>query len=180
MNIRLAHKSDVASLVALYAPYVENTAITFEYQIPSAEEFTDRIEKTLKKYPYLVAEENGEIFGYAYASTYYGQEAYNWAVELSVYVADENRGRGIGKQLYDKLEEILEQQGFVHFLACIALPNDASISFHKKRGYQQVEHFPKIGYKFDCWHDTVWLQKSLDKPARPIKLFKDMNVESEW
>ncbi len=78
------------------------------------------------------------------------------------------------------MEEILEQQGFVHFLACIALPNDASISFHKKRGYQQVEHFPKIGYKFDCWHDTVWLQKSLDKTARPIKLFKDMNVESEW
>lgn len=87
---------------------------------------------------------------------------------------------GIGKQIYDKLEEILEQQGFVQFLACIALPNDASISFHKKRGYQQVAHFPKIGYKFGCWHDIVWLQKSLDKPARQIKLFKDMNVESEW
>lgn len=94
MNIRLAHKSDVASLVALYAPYVENTAITFECQIPSAEEFTDRIEKTLKKYPYLVAEENGEIFGYAYVSTYDDREAYNWAAELSVYVANESRGRG--------------------------------------------------------------------------------------
>lgn len=94
MNIRLAHKSDVASLVALYAPYVENTAITFECQIPSAEEFTDRIEKTLKKYPYLVAEENGEIFGYAYVSTYDNREAYNWAAELSVYVASESRGRG--------------------------------------------------------------------------------------
>ena len=91
MNIRLAHKSDVASLVVLYAPYVENTAITFECQIPSAEEFTDRIEKTLKKYPYLVAEENGEIFGYAYASTYDNREAYNWAAELSVYVASESR-----------------------------------------------------------------------------------------
>lgn len=94
MNIRLAHKSDVAFLVALYAPYVENTAITFEYQIPSAEEFTDRIEKTLKKYPYLVAEENGEIFGYAYVSTYDNREGYNWAAELSVYVASESRGRG--------------------------------------------------------------------------------------
>lgn len=94
MNIRLAHKSDVASLVALYAPYVENTAITFECQIPSAEEFTDHIEKTLKKYPYLVAEENGEIFGYAYVSTYDNLEAYNWAAELSVYVASESRGRG--------------------------------------------------------------------------------------
>lgn len=180
MNIRLANKNDAAVLVAIYAPYVEKTAITFEYDVPSVEEFFGRIEKTLERYPYLVAEEEGVILGYAYASTYYGRETYNWAVELSVYVADENRGRGIGKQLYDKLEEILEQQDFVHFLACIALPNDASISFHKQRGYQQVAHFPKIGYKFDCWHDTVWLQKSLDKPARPIKLFKDMNVESEW
>lgn len=94
MNIRLAHKSDVASLVALYAPYVENTAITFECQIPSAEEFTDRIEKTLKKYPYLVAEENGEIFGYAYVSTYDNREAYNWTAEFSIYVASESRGRG--------------------------------------------------------------------------------------
>lgn len=180
MNIRLAHKNDAAALVAIYTPYVENTAITFECKVPSVEEFANRIKRILEKYPYLVAEEDGAILGYAYASTYYGREAYNWAVELSVYVANENRGRGIGKQLYDKLEEILEQQGFVHFLACIALPNDASISFHKKRGYQQVAYFPKIGYKFDCWHDTVWLQKSLDKPARPIKLFKDMNVESEW
>lgn len=180
MNIRLAHKNDAAALLAIYNSYVENTAITFECKVPSVAEFVNRIERTLERYPYLVAEEEGVILGYAHASTYYGREAYNWAVELSVYVTDENRGRGIGKQLYDKLEEILEQQGFVHFLACIALPNDASISFHKKRGYQQVAHFPKIGYKFDCWHDTVWLQKSLDKPARPIKLFKDMNVESEW
>lgn len=93
MNIRLAHKSDVAALVALDAPYVENTAMTFECQLPSAEEFTDRIEKTLKKYPYLVAEENGEIFGYAYVSTYDNREGYNWAAELSVYVASESRGR---------------------------------------------------------------------------------------
>ena len=106
MNIRLAHKSDVAALVALYAPYVENTAMTFECQLSSTEEFANRIEKTLGNYFDLVVEE---------------------AVELSVYVADENRGREIGKQLYDKLEEILEQQGFVHFLACIALLNDASI-----------------------------------------------------
>ena len=180
MNIRLANKNDAAALIAIYAPYVEKTAITFEYDVPSVEEFSGRIEKTLERHPHLVAEEEGVILGYAYGSTYYGRSAYDWAVELSVYVADENRGRGIGKQLYDKLEEILEQQGFVHFLACIALPNDVSISFHKKRGYQQVAHFPKIGYKFGCWHDTVWLQKSLDKPARPIKLFKDMNVESEW
>ena len=93
MNIRLADKNDAAALVAIYAPYVEKTAITFEYDVPSVEEFSGRIEKTLERYPYLVAEEEGVILGYAYVSTYYGREAYNWAVELSVYVADENRGR---------------------------------------------------------------------------------------
>ena len=138
MEIRLAKPSDARSLLDIYAPYVEKTAITFEYEVPTVEDFANRVEKTLEKYPYLVAEEDGVVLGYAYASTYYGREAYNWAVELSVYVADENRGRGIGRQLYDKLEKILEQQGFVHFLACIALPNDASISFHKKRGYGRV------------------------------------------
>ena len=179
IEIHEAKEADAAGLLAIYAPYVKQTAITFEYDVPSKKDFKSRISHTLEKYPYLVAEEDGAILGYAYASTYYGREAYNWAVELSVYVADENRGRGIGKQLYDKLEEILEQQGFVQFLACIALPNDASISFHKKRGYQQVAHFPKIGYKFGCWHDTVWLQKSLDKPARPIKLIKNIGIKNE-
>lgn len=143
MNIRLENKNDAAALIAIYAPYVEKTAITFEYDVPSVEEFSGRIEKTLERYPYLLAEEEGVILGYAYASTYYGREAYNWAIELSVYVADENCGRGIGKQLYDKLEEILEQQGFVHFLACIALPNGASISFHKKTLLSASSAFPK-------------------------------------
>lgn len=143
MNIRLENKNDAAALIAIYAPYVEKTAITFEYDVPSVEEFSGRIEKTLERYPYLLAEEEGVILGYAYASTYYGREAYNWAIELSVYVADENCGRGIGKQFYDKLEEILEQQGFVHFLACIALPNDASISFHKKTLLSASSAFPK-------------------------------------
>lgn len=143
MNIRLENKNDAAALIAIYAPYVEKTAITFEYDVPSVEEFSGRIEKTLERYPYLLAEEEEVILGYAYASTYYGREAYNWAIELSVYVADENCGRGIGKQLYDKLEEILEQQGFVHFLACIALPNDASISFHKKTWLSASSAFPK-------------------------------------
>ena len=136
MNIRLENKNDAAALIAIYAPYVEKTAITFEYDVPSVEEFSGRIEKTLERYPYLLAEEEGVILGYAYASTYYGREAYNWAIELSVYVADENCGRGIGKQLYDKLEEILEQQG-------IALPNDASISFHKKTWLSASSAFPK-------------------------------------
>ena len=172
MNIRLARPSDAATLLAIYAPYVENTAITFEYEVPTIEDFATRIEKTLERYPYLVAEEDGLILGYAYASTYYARAAYDWAVELSVYVSQDARGQGVGTKLYDELEDLLDQMGYVHFLACISLPNEASLALHRKRGYQQVAHFPKIGYKFNRWYDIVWLQKSLDKEARPIKLLK--------
>ena len=174
MNIRLARPSDSATLLAIYAPYVENTAITFEYEVPTVEDFATRIEKTLGKYPYLVAEEDGAILGYAYASTYYARAAYDWAVELSVYVSQDARGKGVGSKLYDELEDLLGQMGYIHFLACISLPNEASLALHLKRGYQQVAHFPKIGYKFERWHDIIWLQKSLDKVAEPIKLLKEM------
>ena len=174
MNIRLAKPLDAAALLAIYAPYVENTAITFEYDVPTVEDFANRIEKTLEKYPYLVAEENGALLGYAYASTYYARAAYDWAVELSVYVSQDARGKGVGSKLYDKLEDMLDQMGYIHFLACISLPNQDSLAFHAKRGYQQVAHLPKIGYKFENWHDIVWLQKSLDKVAEPIKLLKEM------
>jgi len=172
MEIRLAKPSDARSLLDIYAPYVENTAITFEYEVPTVEDFTTRIEKTLEKYPYLVAEEDCVVLGYAYASTYYARAAYDWAVELYVYVSQDARGQGVGTKLYDELEDLLDQMGYVHFLACISLPNEASLALHRKRGYQQGAHFPKIGYKFNRWYDIVWLQKSLDKEARPIKLLK--------
>ena len=177
MEIRLAKPSDARSLLDIYAPYVENTAITFEYEVPTIEDFAIRIEKTLEKCPYLVAEEDGVVLGYAYASTYYARAAYDQAVELSVYVSQDARGKGVGSKLYDALEDLLDQMGYVHFLACISLPNEASLALHRKRGYQQVAHFPKIGYKFNRWHDIVWLQKSLDKEARPIKLLKEKEQE---
>lgn len=177
MKIRLARKEDAPALVEIYAPYVQGTAITFEYEVPSVTEFEKRIEKTLKRYPYLVAEEEGRILGYAYASTYYDRTAYDWAVEMSVYLHPDARGKGLGTQLYDRLEHLLAEQGYLRFLACIALPNDASIRLHKKRGYVQVGHFPKIGYKFDKWHDVVWLQKTLDQPAQALKAVPEVLVE---
>ncbi|NQI71212.1 N-acetyltransferase [Streptococcus suis] len=161
INIRSAQIEDAADLVAIYAPYVEGTAITFETEVPTVAEFASRIEKTLEKFPYLVAEEDGRVVGYAYASTYYPRAAYDWTVELSVYVSKEVRGKGIGSLLYDDIEEDLKARGFKNFLACIALPNPASLALHEKRGYEQVAHFKKVGYKFDAWHDIVWLQKSL-------------------
>ncbi|HEM3203915.1 TPA: N-acetyltransferase [Streptococcus suis 8830] len=161
IDIRSARTEDAADLVAIYAPYVEKTAITFETEVPTVEAFASRIEKTLEKFPYLVAVEEGKVVGYAYASTYYARAAYDGTVELSVYVSREARGKGIGSLLYDAIEEDLKARGFKNFLACIALPNPASIALHEKRGYEQVAHFKKVGYKFDTWHDIVWLQKSL-------------------
>ena len=161
IEIRNAQVEDAANLVAIYAPYVEETAITFETQVPTVEDFETRIKKTMKKFPYLVAIEEGQIVGQAYASTYYARAAYDWTVELSVYVQKEARGKGVGTLLYTALEEELTARGFKNFLACIALPNPASIALHEKRGYEQVAHFKKVGYKFGTWHDIVWLQKSL-------------------
>lgn len=161
IDIRSARIEDAADLVAIYAPYIAETAITFETQVPTVSEFASRIEKTLEKFPYLVAVEEGKLLGYAYASTYYARAAYDWTVELSVYINQEARGKGIGTMLYNALERELTVRGFKNFLACIALPNPASIALHEKRGYEQVAHFKKVGYKFDTWHDIVWLQKSL-------------------
>ncbi len=161
IDIRSAQPSDARELLAIYAPYVEETAISFEIQVPTVPEFEERIEKTLEKFPYLVAVEGNQVLGYAYASTYYDRAAYDWTVELSVYLRQDVRGKGVGQQLYAHLEEQLEARGFKNFLACIALPNPASIAFHEKMGYEQVAHFRKIGYKFGSWHDIVWMQKSL-------------------
>lgn len=154
MNIRLAHKSDVAALVALDAPYVENTAMTFECQLPSTEEFTNRIEKTLGNYSDLVVEEEGlQQAMHMFRLMMIERPTIG---RLNCQFMQLVRVVVVGWQLsfYDELELLIEQQGIVHFLACIALLNDASISFHKKRGYQQVDHFPKIGYKFGQWHDN--------------------------
>ena len=123
LKIRPVTLADAPELVRIYAPYVDDTAITFEYNVPTTEEFERRIEKTLKRFPYLVAEENGQVLAYAYASTYYDRSAYDWAVEVSVYVDEHYLGQGLGSRLYETLERELEARGYLRFLAsCIALP----------------------------------------------------------
>ena len=169
MMIRSVQLSDAAAIRAIYQPYVTETAITFEVDVPTVQEFERRITKTLTQFPYLVAEVDGKVVGYAYASTYYARAAYDWTTELSIYVAKESLGQGIGSALYTALEEELEARGYLRFLACIAVPNEASISMHEKRGYVQVAHFPKIGYKFNKWHDIVWMQKNLNGPVSTLK-----------
>ena len=169
MIIRSAQLADAKAIQAIYQPYVTETAITFEVDVPTVQEFERRITKTLTQFPYLVAEVDGKVVGYAYASTYYARAAYDWTTELSIYVAKESRGQEIGSALYDALEEELKARGYLRFLACIALPNVASIAMHEKRGYVQVAHFPKVGYKFEQWHDIIWMQKTIDGPVRKIE-----------
>ena len=167
MKIRQAKQEDSEAILAVYAPYVKETTITFETQVPSLEDFQNRMAAIMEKFPYLVAEADGQILGYAYAHTYYARDAYDWTLELSIYVDRHGRQAGIGKALYDVLEEKLSKQNVVNLLACISLPNAPSIRFHQKRGFEQIGHFKKVGFKFGQWRDTVWMQKLLKEVAVP-------------
>lgn len=174
ITIRMAEESDAEELLDIYAPYVRDTAITFEYTVPTLEEFRARMNKTLTKYPYLVAIQNDEILGYTHASEFKSRAAYDWAVETTIYVKQETRKSGIGKKLYLALEEVLKRQHICNLYACIAYPNPGSISFHEHLGYQTIGHFSKCGYKLETWYDMIWMEKMIGeheinpKPFIPI------------
>lgn len=165
-KIRVATVNDAEKLLEIYAPYVEHTAITFEYEVPTVDEFRRRIENVLQRYPYLVAENNGKLLGYAYAGSFKERAAYDWAVETSIYVREDLKRKGIGSLLYNALEEALKKQGILNVNACIAytenendyLTND-SVRYHEKFGYKTVAHFHKCGYKNNTWYDMVWMEK---------------------
>ncbi len=185
MKIRAANVSDAQALLEIYAPYVKNTAITFEYEVPKLADFRKRIENTLKKYPYIVAEADREILGYAYTGAFKERAAYDWAVEVSIYVKEDKRGLGIGRRLYEALEEISDAQHIRNLNACIAyadtedayLTND-NVTFHSHMGYAMVGKFHQCGYKFGKWYDMVWMEKMIDEhPAdpAPVILFPDLS-----
>lgn len=159
ITIRMAEESDAQALLAIYAPYVEKTAVTFEYEVPTVLEFKNRIASTLKRYPYLAAIRDGHILGYAYASAFKERAAYDWAVETSIYVSEGARRTGAGSLLYEALEDYLKRQNVINVNACIAYPNPGSIAFHEKYGYRTVGHFTKCGYKLGQWWDMVWMEK---------------------
>ncbi|MGN0167708.1 MAG: GNAT family N-acetyltransferase [Acetatifactor sp.] len=182
MLIRIAEPSDAAELVGIYAPYVEHTAITFEYEVPSVTEFENRIRCTLEKYPYLVAEENGIIQGYAYTSAFKSRPAYDWSAETSIYVREGQGHKGIGSLLYRKLEELLRRQHICNLCACIAYPNPASIAFHEGFGYQTVAHFSSSGFKQGAWYDMIWMEKELcphEVPPKPFIPFPRLEVSAQ-
>ena len=166
ITIRTAILSDAQALLNIYSPYVEHTAITFEYDVPSVEEFASRFKNTLQKYPYLVAEKNGRLLGYAYASPFHERPAYDWAVETSIYVDQNIKHQGIGRRLHDALEDALRSQGILNMNACIAYPPEEdeyldknSVEFHTHMGYRLVGEFYKCGYKFHRWYNMVWMEK---------------------
>lgn len=166
--IRKATLKDTQKILAIYAHYVENTAITFEYAVPSIDEFRERIRKTLLKYPYLVLESGEEILGYAYAGAFVGRAAYDWSAEVTIYLAPNVLKKGYGKRLYAALERALQEMGILNLYACIGYPNEEdeyltrnSAQFHKHLGYRQVGIFSNCGFKFGRWYSMIWMEKMI-------------------
>lgn len=174
--IRAATENDAEGLLQIYAYYVENTAITFEYEVPSVDEFTERIRQTLRRYPYLVSEHDGVFDGYAYAGAFKGRSAYDWAVETTIYVERTARNKGIGRKLYAALEHALALQNIINLNACIGCPiiedeylTKDSVQFHEHLGYRLVGEFHKCGYKFGNWYNMVWMEKCISThPEHPL------------
>lgn len=181
LTIRAAAPEDAAALLAVYAPYVERTAVTFEYDVPTLEDFAGRIARTLERYPYLIAEAGGRVMGYACAGPFKERPAYGWAVETTVYVREDIRRRGAGRALYAALERCLAAQGVLSLEACIACPEREdeyltwdSVAFHSRLGYRSVGEFYQCGCKFGRWYNMVWMEKHIGEhlpdppPVRPF------------
>lgn len=186
VRIRDARFGDAEKLVEIYEYYVEHTAITFEYETPSVQEFQRRMSHIMERYPYLVLEQNGEITGYAYARAFVGRAAYDWSCELTVYL-DHNRVKcGLGQKLYEALEEALKQMGILNLYACIGYPQEEdeyltknSAQFHAHLGFETVGIFQKCGYKFERWYDMIWMEKLIGDhkiPQKNIIPYRELNI----
>jgi L-amino acid N-acyltransferase YncA len=156
---------DAAACAAIYAPHVEASPTSFEERAPSAEEMAARIERTAASHPWLVAEGGGEVLGFAYAFRHRERAAYRWAADVSVYVATEQRGRGLGRSLYEALFERLRHQRFQVACAGITLPNEASVALHERLGFAPVGAYRRIGWKQGAWRDVGWWQLDLLPPS---------------
>ena len=168
IRIREAAVDDAARLLEIYAFYVEKTAITFEYDVPSLEEFRGRIAHIKERYPYLVIERDGVIEGYAYAGVFKDRAAYDRSCEMTIYLDREAVGEGLGRKLYEALEEALKAQGMLNLYACIGYPDEPdeyldynSAQFHEHLGYRTVGTFHQCGYKFGRWYSMIWMEKMI-------------------
>jgi L-amino acid N-acyltransferase YncA len=176
--IRLAKPSDAAGILAIYAPYIENTSFTFETEVPSLESFAARMKTYLDNWPWLVCEINGVIAGYAYGARYRERAGYQWCVESSIYIHDDYLRANIGRALYDVLIEVLRRQGYRNVYAVINLPNDRSVRFHENCGFTWFATYENVGYKLGRWKNVGWWQLIIneynDEPPAPVK-FADLD-----
>lgn len=164
--LRRARAADAPALLAIYAPFVEHTAVSFETEVPSVETFAARIDKALAGWDWLVAEADGQCLGYAYGSAHRERAAYRYTCEVSAYIAPQQRGRGLGRLLYTALFDSLAERGLCTALAGVAQPNVASMAMHQALGFTPVGTFQRAGWKFGAWHDIAWLQRPLRE--RPL------------
>jgi L-amino acid N-acyltransferase YncA len=171
--IRLATPADAEGILNIYTPYIETTSFTFETEVPSIEDFAERIRAYLINWPWLVCETDGVIAGYAYATRHRERTAYQWCVESSIYIHDDFQRAGIARALYTALFEILKRQGFRTVYAVINLPNNRSVQFHERLGFSYFATYEKVGYKLGKWKNVGWWKLSVneygDEPAAPIK-----------
>lgn len=184
MRLRLATPEDAGRLLEIYSYYVEKTAITFEYVTPTAEEFRERMKGISERYPYLVAVQGEKILGYAYAGPFHPRAAYHWASEVTIYLDKDARKLGLGKMLYEKLEEILKDMGILNLYACIGYPEKDdeyltanSAQFHAHLGYYVVGTFQNCGYKFQRWYHMIFMEKIIGEHVtgqREVTWFPDL------
>ncbi|MBL4648408.1 MAG: N-acetyltransferase [Aureispira sp.] len=167
--IRIAQESDVAEMLAIYAPFVEKTAITFDLKVPTVAEFTEKIQKIKKEAPCLVYDLDGVVLGYAYASVYRAKEAYKWTREMTVYVRKDARAKKYGMALYSSMIELLKCQNYRTVLAGITLPNIPSVNFHERFGFHPVGVYDNVGYKLGKSHRVGWWQLMLGDYQEPAK-----------
>lgn len=184
-TLRLAKPDDAEKLLEIYAPFVSSSDrtlsdVSFEYEVPSVEEFTERIKNISADYPYIVCEHEGRLLGYVYAHPYIQRAAYQWGAEVTIYLAPEGQGRGLGKVMYAALEALLRLQGIVVTYACITASNEHSVKMHEACGYKIIGTFNNTGFKHDHWLDMVWMEKVIaEHPKQPELIKKIGKLPSE-
>lgn len=166
-TIRLAEKQDVPGILEIYAPFILDTAVTFEESVPEEESFWERIQGIMAELPFLVCEINGRIAGYAYASGYRSRASYRWTKEVSVYIHPDFQRKKVAHALYTSLNEMVRYQGIADLLAIITMPNEPSVAFHEYFGYRKCAEFSKVGYKMGQWQNVGWFELFLQDESKP-------------